>query len=45
MKGTLSFHDKDVLLIAAVMAVLYRNGCDKALLMGLGVLLLMISGG
>lgn len=45
MNGMLSFHDKDILLISAVMAVLYQNGCDKELLIGLGLLLLMISGG
>ncbi len=37
--------DGDVLLILAVMAVLYSNNCDKALLMGMGLLLVMVSGG
>lgn len=35
--------DRDILLVLAVMAVLYQNKCDKALLMGLGVLLVMMS--
>ncbi len=43
MNQALSFHDKDVLLILAVMAVLYQNKCDKSVLIGMGLLLVMIS--
>ena len=43
MNQTLSFPDKDVLLILAVMAVLYQNKCDKNLLIGMGLLLVMMS--
>jgi len=43
MNRALSPPDKDVLLILAVMAVLYQNKCDKSVLIGMGMLLLMIS--
>ena len=43
MNQTLSFPDKDVLLILVVMAVLYQNKCDKNLLIGMGLLLVMMS--
>lgn len=43
MNQALSLPDKDVLLILAVMALLYQNRCDKSLLTGMGLLLVMIS--
>lgn len=43
MNQALSRPDKDILLILAVMAVLYQNKCDKNLLIGMGLLLVMIS--
>ncbi len=45
MNQALSFPDKDMLLILAVMAVLYQNKCDKSVLICMGLLLVMISGG
>lgn len=45
MNRALSLPDKDVLLILAVMAVLYQNKCDKSVLIGMGLLLVMISAG
>lgn len=36
--------DNDMLLILAIMAVLYQNKCDKNMLIGMGLLLVMISG-
>ncbi len=43
MNRAFSFPDKDILLVLAVMAVLYQNRCDKSLLTGMGLLLVMIS--
>lgn len=45
MNSALTLPDSDVLLILAVMAVLYQNKCDKSLLIGMGLLLVMISTG
>lgn len=43
--GTLMPLDGDTLLILAVMAVIYKEGGDKTLLMGLMILLIMMNGG
>ena len=40
--GNLIPLDNDVLLVLALMAVLYQNKCDKTILMGMGLLLLMM---
>ena len=43
--GPLMPLDGDTLLILAVMAVIYKEGGDKTLLMGLMILLIMMNGG
>lgn len=43
MEG-LTFPDKDALLVLGIMAVIYKEGGDRQLLLGLLLLFLMING-
>ncbi len=43
--GTLMPLDSDVVLILSVAALIYSEGGDKRLLMGLMILILLINGG